>query len=70
VLSPLLYEINECLSIYRHTRSELYIMSSEFACPLGCSPNDFLVVKYIAYWKSCDYYDFVVVKVVPKLASS
>jgi hypothetical protein len=50
--------------------SKLYIMGSEFACPLGCSPNSFLVVEYISYWKSCDYYDFVVVKVVPELASS
>jgi hypothetical protein len=45
-------------------------MSSEFACPLGCSPKGFLVVKYITYWKSCNYYDFVVIKVVLELASS
>jgi hypothetical protein len=45
-------------------------MSFELACPLGYSPNSFLVVKYIAYWKSCDYYDFVVVKIVLELASS
>jgi hypothetical protein len=44
-------------------------MSSKLARPLGYSPNSFLVVKDITYWKSCDYYDFVVVKVVPKLAS-
>jgi hypothetical protein len=44
-------------------------MTSELSRPLGYSPNDFLVVKNIAYWKSCDYYDFVVVKVVLELAS-
>jgi hypothetical protein len=44
-------------------------MSSKLARPLGCSPNSFLVVKNIAYWKSCDYYDFVVVRVVSELAS-
>jgi hypothetical protein len=44
-------------------------MSSELTRPLGYSPNSFLVVKNIAYWKSYDYYDFVVVKVVPELAS-
>jgi hypothetical protein len=44
-------------------------MSFEFTRPLGCSPNSFLVVKNIAYWKSCDYYDFVVIKVVPELGA-
>jgi hypothetical protein len=44
-------------------------MSSELAHPLGYSPNSFLVMKNNAYWKSCDYYDFVAVKVVPELAS-
>jgi hypothetical protein len=43
-------------------------MSSELARPLGYSPNSSLAMKNIAYCKSCDYYDFVVVKVVPKLA--
>jgi hypothetical protein len=45
-------------------------MSFGFACPLCCSPNSFLVVEYISYWNSCDYYDFVVVKLVLELASS
>jgi hypothetical protein len=45
-------------------------MSFEFACPLGYSPNNFLVVEYISYWKSCDYNDFVVIKVVSELPSS
>jgi hypothetical protein len=38
--------------------------------PTWLSPNNFLIVKYIPYWESSDYYDFVVVKVVPKLTSS
>jgi hypothetical protein len=62
-------KVDQCLSFYRCAGSELYIMSSKLARPLGCSPNNFLVVKNIAYRKSCDYYDFVVVKVVPELAS-
>jgi hypothetical protein len=45
-------------------------MSSEFACPLGCSSNNLLIVEYISYWESRDYYDFVVVKVLSELASS
>jgi hypothetical protein len=45
-------------------------MSSKFACPLGYSPNNFLIVEYISYGESCDYYDFVVIKVVSELASS
>jgi hypothetical protein len=44
-------------------------MSSGLARPLGYSPNSFFVVMDIAYWKSYDYYDFVVVKVVSELAS-
>jgi hypothetical protein len=44
-------------------------LSSKLARPLGYSPNSFLVVNNIAYWESCDYYDFVVVKVVSELAS-
>jgi hypothetical protein len=44
-------------------------MSSQFASPLGYSSDGFFVVKNIPYWKSSDYYDFVVVKVVTKLAS-
>jgi hypothetical protein len=27
-------------------------------------------VEYISYWESCDYNDFVVIKVVSELASS
>jgi hypothetical protein len=45
-------------------------MSSELACPLGYSSNSFVIVKNITDRKSCDYYDFVVVKVVPEFASS
>jgi hypothetical protein len=44
-------------------------MSSELVHPLGYFPNIFLVVKNIVYWKSCDYYDFVVVKVMPDFVS-
>jgi hypothetical protein len=39
-------------------------MRSQFIGPLGYSANGFLVVKNIPYWKTSDYYDFVVVKVV------
>jgi hypothetical protein len=45
-------------------------MSSEFTCPFGCSSNSFLVVEYIFYGESRDYYDFVVVKIVPEFTSS
>jgi hypothetical protein len=45
-------------------------MSSELACPLDRSPISFLVVEDITYWKSCDYYDFVFIKLVPDLESS
>jgi hypothetical protein len=51
-------------------RSELYVVSSEVTCPLGCSSNCFFVVEYISYWESCDYYDFVVVEIVPEFKSS
>jgi hypothetical protein len=44
-------------------------MCPELACPLGYPSNSFFVVENITYWKSCDYYDFVVVKVVLELAS-
>jgi hypothetical protein len=44
-------------------------MSSELACPFGYSSNSLFVVKNITYQKSCDYYDFVVVKVWLELAS-
>jgi hypothetical protein len=39
-------------------------MSSEFACPFGCSPHYFSVAEYISYWETCNHYDIVVVKVV------
>jgi hypothetical protein len=42
-------------------------MSFEFTCSFGCSSNNLLIVEYISYWESCDYYDFVVVKVVSEL---
>jgi hypothetical protein len=45
-------------------------MSPEFTCPFGCSSNSFLIVEYISYWESRDYYDFVVVKIVPEFVSS
>jgi hypothetical protein len=45
-------------------------MSSELARPLGYPLDGFLVVEDITYRESRDYYDFVIVKVVPKLASS
>jgi hypothetical protein len=44
-------------------------VSSQLACPLGYPSNSFFVMENIPYRKSCDYYDFVVVKVVSKLAS-
>jgi hypothetical protein len=69
MLSPLLYEVNQCLSLYRCARSKLYIVSSQLTCPLGYSSDSFFVVENVPYWKSCDYYDFVVDKVVTELAS-
>jgi hypothetical protein len=45
-------------------------MSSEFTCQIGCSSNGFFVVEYISYWESGDYYDFVVVKIVPEFMRS
>jgi hypothetical protein len=45
-------------------------MSPELAHPLSYSSHNFFIVKNITYQKSCDYYDFVVVKVVLELASS
>jgi hypothetical protein len=45
-------------------------MSSEFTCSFGCSSNNFLIVEYISYLESRDYYDFVVVKIVPEFTSS
>jgi hypothetical protein len=43
-------------------------MRSQLAGPFGYSPDGFFVVKDIPYWKTSDYYDFVVVKVVTELA--
>ena len=45
-------------------------MGSQLASPLGYSANGFLVVKNVPYWKTSNYYDFVVVKVVAQLAGS
>jgi hypothetical protein len=45
-------------------------MRSQFISPLGYSSNDFFIVENIPYWKSSDYYDFVVVEVVMELACS
>jgi hypothetical protein len=36
--------------------------------PLGYPSNSFFVVKNVTYHLSCENYDFVVVKVVSKLA--
>jgi hypothetical protein len=44
-------------------------MSSQLTHPLGYPSDNFFVVENVPYWKSCDYYDFVVVKVVTDLAS-
>ena len=57
------------MSFYRHAGPELYVVSPKLACPLGYPSNSIFVVENITYQKSCDYYDFVVVKVVLKLAS-
>ena len=51
-------------------RSELDIMGSQLASPLGYSANGFLVVENVPYWKTSNYYDFVIVKVVTQLAGS
>jgi hypothetical protein len=45
-------------------------VSSQLAGPLGYSSDGFFVVENIPYWKSSDYYDFVVVKVVTELVCS
>jgi hypothetical protein len=45
-------------------------MRSQLAGPLRYSPDGFFVVMNISYWKSGDYYDFVVVEVVTELACS
>jgi hypothetical protein len=58
------------LSFDGNARSELDVMRSQLASPLGYSANGFLVVKNIPYWKTSDYYDFVVIKVVTQLAGS
>jgi hypothetical protein len=43
-------------------------MSSEFACPLGCSPHWLSVAKYVSFWETCNHYDFVVIKVVAQFS--
>jgi hypothetical protein len=45
-------------------------MSFQLADPLGYSSDGFFVIKNIPYWKSGDYYDFVVIKVVIELTTS
>jgi hypothetical protein len=45
-------------------------MRSQFTGPLGYSSNGFFIMENIPYWKSSDYYDFVVVEVVMELACS
>jgi hypothetical protein len=57
------------MSLYCRAGLELYVVSSQLARPLGYPPNSFFVVENVSYWKSCDYYDFVVIKVVTELAS-
>jgi hypothetical protein len=44
-------------------------MSSQLTCPVGYPSDSFFVVENVPYWKSYDYYDFVVVKVVTELVS-
>jgi hypothetical protein len=45
-------------------------MRSQFTGPLGYSPDGFFIVENISFWKSSDYYDFVIVEVVTELACS
>jgi hypothetical protein len=56
-------------SLWRY-ESEILYHVLRVHMPFGCSSNNFLIVKYIPYWESHDYYDFVVVKVVSELTSS
>ena len=58
------------MSLYCSTRPKLDVVSSQLAGPLGYSSDGFFVVENIPYWKSSDYYDFVVIKVVTELAYS
>jgi hypothetical protein len=51
-------------------RSKLNVMSSQLTGPLGYSSDGFFIVENIPYWKSGDYYDFVVVEVVTELLCS
>jgi hypothetical protein len=51
-------------------RSEFYVMSSEFAHPLGCSSHCFSIAEYVFYREACNHYDFVVAKVVAQLSRS
>jgi hypothetical protein len=68
MFSPLKYEVDRRLSLDCRARSKLYVMSSQVARPLGYPSDGFFVVEDVPYWKSCDYYDFVVVKVVSEFA--
>ena len=65
----LIHGLNIAISLERLTfdgsaRSELDVVGTQLASPLGYSANGFLVVKNVPYWKTSNYYDFVVVKVV------
>jgi hypothetical protein len=45
-------------------------MSSQFTSPLGYSSDGFFIMENIPYWKSSDYYVFVIVEVETELACS
>jgi hypothetical protein len=47
---------------------KLYVVSSEFAHPLGCPPHCFSVAEYVAYREACNHYDFVIVEIVAQLS--
>jgi hypothetical protein len=49
--------------------SEFYVISSELARPLGCSPHCFSILEYATYWEICNHYDFVVVEIVAQFSS-
>jgi hypothetical protein len=58
------------LSLDCSARSKLNVMSSQFTGSLGYSSDGFFIVENIPYWKSGDYYDFVIIEVVTELACS
>jgi hypothetical protein len=43
-------------------------MSIKFVHPLGCSSNCFSIVEYVAYWETCDHYDFVAIEIVAQFS--